>query len=198
MGALHDGHRSLFDAARAENETVVASLFVNPAQFGEQADLAAYPARRGARRRDRSGRRTSTCCSRRRGEEMYPAGFGTWVDVDGARRRGSGARPGHFRGVATVCLKLFNIVQPRRAYFGQKDAQQGAVVRRIVRDLHLRRRDPRAADRARPRRARLVVAQRAALARRAGAGARAAARAPRRRRRVRPAAATPSPRRARG
>jgi pantoate--beta-alanine ligase len=135
MGALHDGHRSLLRAARSENEVVVASLFVNPAQFGEAADLATYP-----RDEERDARIAAKCgvdvLFAPSVEEMYPPGFGTWVDVDelGAEEA---ARPGHFRGVATVCVKLFNIVQPRRAYFGQKDAQQGAVLQRLVRDLDL-------------------------------------------------------------
>jgi pantoate--beta-alanine ligase len=135
MGALHDGHRSLFEAARAENELVVASLFVNAAQFGEQADLAAYP-------RDEEGdARIAEACGvdvlfAPSAEEMYPPGFGTWVDVDDAGAEGD-ARQGHFRGVATVCVKLFHIVRPRRAYFGQKDAQQAVVIRRVVRDLNL-------------------------------------------------------------
>ena len=135
MGALHEGHRSLFRAARAENEVVVASLFVNPAQFGDAADLAAYP------RDEVQDARVAAECGVDvlfvpRVEEMYPPGFGTWVDVDELGAEGA-ARPGHFRGVATVCVKLFNIVRPRRAYFGQKDAQQGAVLRRVVRDLDL-------------------------------------------------------------
>ena len=135
MGALHAGHVSLFGAARAENELVVASLFVNAAQFGEQADLAAYP-------RDEAG---DAVLAEEAGvdilfaptpREVYPEGFGTWIEVDDAGAEGT-ARAGHFRGVATVCVKLFNIVQPRRAYFGQKDAQQAVVIRRVVRDLNL-------------------------------------------------------------
>jgi pantoate--beta-alanine ligase len=135
MGALHAGHISLFQAARAENELVVASLFVNAAQFGEQADLAAYP-------RDETG---DASLAEKAGVdilfapapgEIYPEGFGTWIEVDDAGAEGA-ARAGHFRGVATVCVKLFNIVQPRRAYFGQKDAQQAVVIRRVVRDLNL-------------------------------------------------------------
>jgi pantoate--beta-alanine ligase len=135
MGALHDGHRSLLRAARSENEVVVASLFVNPAQFGEAVDLATYP-----RDEEQDARIAAECgvdvLFAPSVEEMYPPGFGTWVDVDdlGAEEA---TRPGHFRGVATVCVKLFNIVQPRRAYFGQKDAQQGAVLQRLVRDLDL-------------------------------------------------------------
>ena len=135
MGALHDGHRSLFRAARAESETVVASLFVNPAQFDEQSDLAAYPRDfdRDAAIAEAEGVDVLFAPSV---DEMYPAGFSTWVDVDDAGAEGE-ARPGHFRGVATVCVKLFNIVRPRRAYFGQKDAQQAAVLGRVVRDLDI-------------------------------------------------------------
>ena len=135
MGALHDGHRSLFRAARAESDTVVASLFVNPAQFDEQSDLAAYPRDfdRDAAIAEAEGVDVLFAPSV---DEMYPAGFSTWVDVDDAGAEGE-ARPGHFRGVATVCVKLFNIVRPRRAYFGQKDAQQAAVLRRVVRDLDI-------------------------------------------------------------
>lgn len=135
MGALHSGHVALFRAARAENDTVVASLFVNPAQFDERSDLAAYPRDevRDAAIAELAG---VDVLFAPEPEEMYPAGFGTWVDVDETGAEGT-ARPGHFRGVATVCLKLFNIVRPRRAYFGQKDAQQAIVVRRLVRDLDL-------------------------------------------------------------
>jgi len=135
MGALHDGHRSLFRAARAESDTVVASLFVNPAQFDEQSDLAAYPRDfdHDAAIAEAEGVDVLFAPSV---DEMYPAGFSTWVDVDDAGAEGE-ARPGHFRGVATVCVKLFNIVRPRRAYFGQKDAQQAAVLGRVVRDLDI-------------------------------------------------------------
>jgi len=135
MGALHEGHVSLFRAARTENDVVVASLFVNPAQFDEDADLAAYPRdeQRDARVAEEAGVDVLFAPS---AEEMYPQGFATWVDVDVSGGEAA-ARPGHFRGVATVCLKLFKIVKPRRAYFGQKDAQQLAVMRRMVRDLNL-------------------------------------------------------------
>jgi len=135
MGALHAGHVSLFGAARAENETVVASLFVNPAQFGEQSDLAAYPRDEGrdAQVAERAGVDVLFAPPV---DEMYPPGFTTWVDPGDTGAEGT-ERPGHFRGVATVCLKLFTIVRPRRAYFGQKDAQQAIVVRRLVRDLNL-------------------------------------------------------------
>ena len=137
MGAFHDGHLALFRAARAENDYVVASLFVNPAQFAAGEDLERYP-------RDEE---CDALVAHEAGvdllfaptaEEMYPPGFQTWVEVEELSRGLEGeARPGHFRGVATVCLKLFCIIRPRRAYFGQKDAQQLAVVRRLVRDLEL-------------------------------------------------------------
>lgn len=135
MGALHAGHVALFEAARAECDTVIASLFVNPAQFSEDADLASYP-------RDEEA---DAAVAAEAGvdllfapsvEEMYPPGFSTWVDP-GEEGLEAEFRPGHFRGVATVCLKLFTIVRPDFAYFGQKDAQQVAVVRRLVRDLAL-------------------------------------------------------------
>jgi pantoate--beta-alanine ligase len=131
MGALHGGHRALFRAARAENERVVASLFVNPAQFDEQADLAAYPRDEA---RDLELAEAEGVDVVFAPDELYPPGFSTWVEPEDTGAEGA-ARPGHFRGVATVCLKLFNIVRPERAYFGQKDAQQVAVIRRLVRDL---------------------------------------------------------------
>jgi len=137
MGAFHEGHLSLIRAARAENDVVVVSLFVNPSQFDEAADLAAYPRdeARDLRLAEEEGVDLVFAPS---ADEMYPPGFQTWVDVEEASRGLEGdARPGHFRGVATVCLKLFAIVQPERAYFGQKDAQQAVVVRRLVRDLNL-------------------------------------------------------------
>jgi len=137
MGAYHGGHLALFAAAREENALVVASLFVNPAQFGDPADLARYP-------RDESA---DAAIAEEAGvdvlfappvEELYPPGYETWVEVERASQGLEGEfRPGHFRGVATICLKLFNVVRPRRAYFGQKDAQQVEVLRRMVRDLNL-------------------------------------------------------------
>jgi pantoate--beta-alanine ligase len=135
MGAFHDGHLSLFRTARGECGTVVASLFVNPAQFAPSDDLARYPRdeERDARLAEDAGVDVLFVPGV---EEMYPPGFGTWVDVETAGGE-SDARPGHFRGVATVCLKLFNIVRPDAAYFGQKDAQQAALLRRLVRDLNL-------------------------------------------------------------
>ncbi len=137
MGAFHDGHLALFKAARAENAFLVVSLFVNPAQFGASEDLAAYPRdeKRDARLAEEAGVDVLFTPS---AEELYPPGFQTWVEVErlGGELEGK-YRPDHFRGVATICLKLFNIVRPDRAYFGQKDAQQVAVVRRMVRDLEL-------------------------------------------------------------
>ena len=137
MGAYHAGHLSLFAAAREENEQVVASLFVNPAQFGDASDLARYPRDEAADAAiaEEAGVDVLFAPSP---EELYPAGYETWVDVEQASQGLEGAqRPGHFRGVATICLKLFNIVRPRRAYFGQKDAQQVEVLRRMIRDLNL-------------------------------------------------------------
>jgi pantoate--beta-alanine ligase len=137
MGAFHDGHRSLFAAARVECATVVASLFVNPAQFGPGEDYAAYP-------RDEAHDGTAAEAA---GidvlfipdrAEIYPPGFDTWVDPGALGETLEGAiRPGHFRGVATVCLKLFNLVGAERVYFGRKDAQQVAVIRAMLRDLDL-------------------------------------------------------------
>jgi pantoate--beta-alanine ligase len=135
MGAFHEGHISLFRAAREENDIVVVSLFVNPAQFGPDEDLARYPADedRDSRLADDAGVDYLFAPTL---EEIYPPGFETWIVVEELSRPLEGTfRPGHFRGVATVCLKLFNIVGPDRAYFGQKDAQQAAVIKRMVRDL---------------------------------------------------------------
>jgi pantoate--beta-alanine ligase len=137
MGAFHEGHLSLFRAARAENDLVVVSLFVNPAQFAAGEDLARYPRgeERDARLAEAEGVDVLFVPD---ADEIYPSGFQTWVDVERLGSILEGVhRPGHFRGVATVCLKLFNLVRPDRAYFGQKDAQQAAVIRRMVRDLAL-------------------------------------------------------------
>jgi pantoate--beta-alanine ligase len=133
MGALHDGHVALFRAARLENDRVVASLFVNPAQFDEQADLEAYPRDEA---RDLELAEAEGVDVVFAPDELYPEGFATWVEPDETGGEGA-SRPGHFRGVATVCLKLFNLVRPERAYFGQKDAQQVAVIRHMVRDLNI-------------------------------------------------------------
>ncbi len=137
MGALHAGHVALFEAARAECDTVVASLFVNPAQFDDDADLAAYPCDEEADAAVAAEAGVDLLFAPRP-EEIYPPGFQTWVDVEGVSRGLEGdARPGHFRGVATVCLKLFTVVRPDLAYFGRKDAQQVAVLEQLVRDLAL-------------------------------------------------------------
>jgi pantoate--beta-alanine ligase len=137
MGAFHKGHLSLIRAARAENEVAVVSLFVNPAQFRAGEDLAHYPRDEG-RDAGLAAEEGVDYLFAPAPEEIYPPGFQTWVDVEELSKPLEGTfRPGHFRGVATVCLKLFNIVRPRRAYFGQKDAQQVAVVKRMVRDLDL-------------------------------------------------------------
>jgi len=137
MGYLHEGHLSLVRQARAENSTVVASIFVNPTQFAPAEDFRSYP-----RDFDRDlallGKEKTDIVFAPSEEEMYPATFSTWVDVEKVTERLEGAcRPGHFRGVATVVTKLFNIVQPTRAYFGQKDAQQALVIKRIVADLNM-------------------------------------------------------------
>jgi pantoate--beta-alanine ligase len=137
MGAFHAGHLALFAAAREENDVVVASLFVNPAQFGTGEDLDRYPRdeERDAKLAQEAGVDVLFAPS---AEEIYPEGFSTWVDVGELGERLEGEfRPGHFRGVATVCVKLFNIVRPDRAYFGQKDAQQAAVIKQLVRDLNI-------------------------------------------------------------
>jgi pantoate--beta-alanine ligase len=137
MGAFHEGHLALIAAAREECETVVVSVFVNPAQFVAGEDFAGYP-RDGTRDSQLAEAAGTDVLFIPSAEELYPPGFQTWIEVEelGAVLEGA-HRPGHFRGVATVCCKLFNIVRPQRAYFGQKDAQQVAVVRRMVRDLNL-------------------------------------------------------------
>jgi pantoate--beta-alanine ligase len=137
MGALHAGHVALIEAARADCDVVVVSLFVNSAQFDERTDLDAYP-RDEARDGELAAAAGADYLFAPTHDELYPQGFQTWVDVEALSRGLEGEqRPGHFRGVSTVCLKLFNIVRPQLAYFGQKDAQQVAVVRRMARDLDL-------------------------------------------------------------
>jgi pantoate--beta-alanine ligase len=137
MGALHAGHVSLFSAARRECDDVIVSVFVNPAQFDDPADLERYP-RDEARDVAIAAEAGADVVFMPPVAEMYPAGFDTRVDVGIIGTVLEGAfRPGHFQGVATVCLKLFNIVEPHRAYFGQKDAQQVQVIRQVVRDLNL-------------------------------------------------------------
>lgn len=135
MGYLHTGHASLVERARREGGHVAASIFVNPTQFGPSEDLARYPR---DLERDKALLEEAGCdlLFVPSVEVMYPTGFETFVDVGSVALPLEGERrPGHFRGVATVVLKLFGIFQPRRAYFGQKDAQQLAVIRRLVRDL---------------------------------------------------------------
>jgi pantoate--beta-alanine ligase len=137
MGALHAGHLSLVDQARADNLTVAVSIFVNPTQFGDQKDIQGYP-------RDMEG---DLEMLRRHGvglvyaptvDEVYPEGFDTWVDVGPLAEKLEGLhRPGHFRGVATVVSKLFHLMQPDRVYFGQKDGQQVVVVQKLARDLDM-------------------------------------------------------------
>ena len=137
MGALHAGHLALLAAARERCDTVVMSLFVNPAQFGEPADLNGYP--RDEEHDLEAAREAGVdVVFAPSSAEMYPPGYQTWVEVTelGATLEGE-HRPGHFRGVATVCLKLFNAVRPDLAFYGQKDAQQVAVLRRMVADLNL-------------------------------------------------------------
>ena len=135
MGYLHEGHLSLVRRARQDCEHVVVSIFVNPTQFGPKEDLSKYP-----RDLDRDLSLLEPLgvdlVWPPSSEEMYPPGYQTWVEVEGITRPLEGAmRPGHFRGVTTVVAKLFNAVQPHRAYFGQKDAQQAAVIRQMARDL---------------------------------------------------------------
>ena len=137
MGALHNGHLALVRRGRAENAALAVSIFVNPAQFGDGEDLSRYP-----RDLDRD-----LALLEAEGvdlvfappvAEIYPPGFDTWIEPGAIAARLEGAaRPGHFRGVATVVTKLFNILRPDRAYFGQKDGQQAAVIRQLIRDLNL-------------------------------------------------------------
>ena len=137
MGALHAGHLSLVRAAKAKSDVVAASIFVNPTQFGPNEDFTRYPRdlNRDLALLEREGVDVVFVPSV---EEMYPQQSVTWVTVDGLSDRLCGkSRPGHFRGVATVVAKLFNIVEPDLAFFGQKDAAQVAVIRRMVRDLDM-------------------------------------------------------------
>lgn len=138
MGALHEGHMTLVRRAKEQCDYTVVSIFVNPTQFGPSEDFSKYP---------RTLESDADIC-REAGvdlifapsaEEMYPQGFKTWVDVGGVTEVLEGAfRPGHFRGVATVCTKLFNIIEPDLAFFGKKDYQQLQVICRLVRDLNMR------------------------------------------------------------
>ncbi|MET0182124.1 MAG: pantoate--beta-alanine ligase [Caulobacterales bacterium] len=137
MGALHDGHISLVKRAKAECGSAIASIFVNPTQFNDKADFTRYPRtlENDARLLEPAGCDVIFAPD---AQEMYPQGFDTRIDIGSVTTQLEGAmRPGHFAGVATVVAKLFNIVQPARAYFGQKDAQQVVVVRKLVADLNM-------------------------------------------------------------
>jgi pantoate--beta-alanine ligase len=137
MGALHEGHLSLVRAARSSTDMVAASIFLNPTQFGPNEDLAKYP-RSFERDRDLLQSEGVELLFAPSVEEMYPAGAVTWVTVEELSNKLDGrSRPGHFRGVTTVVSKLFHIVEPDVAFFGQKDAAQVAIIRRMVRDLNL-------------------------------------------------------------
>jgi pantoate--beta-alanine ligase len=137
MGALHEGHMSLVRAAMADCRPVIASIFVNPTQFGPDEDLQKYP-RTLESDREKLEAAGVDFLFVPDAEEMYPRGFHTWVNVEGLSERLEGrVRPGHFRGVTTVVLKLLEIVQPQKAFFGRKDAQQALLIRQMSRDLHL-------------------------------------------------------------
>jgi pantoate--beta-alanine ligase len=136
MGALHEGHLSLVRAAKTKCDAIAVSIFVNPTQFGPTEDLAKYP-RQFECDRDLLEREGVDILFAPSVEEIYPNGAVTWVLVDGLSDKLDGrSRPGHFRGVTTVVAKLFNIIEPNAAFFGQKDAAQLAVIRRMVRGLH--------------------------------------------------------------
>lgn len=137
MGYLHEGHLSLVRRARAENDIVIATIFVNPTQFGPHEDLSTYPRDLPRDLALLEAERTDIVFAPASPAEMYPPGYQTWVDLTDLPTKLEGARrPGHFRGVATVVAKLFNLTRPHRAYFGQKDAQQCVVIRRMVADLN--------------------------------------------------------------
>jgi len=137
MGYLHEGHISLVRAAKAENKSVVVSIFVNPTQFGPKEDLSKYPRdlKRDLAMLEKIGADVVFFPA---DKEMYPPGYDTWVDVDKLTKRLEGAsRPTHFRGVTTIVTKLFNIVEADNAYFGQKDAQQALVIQKMANDLNM-------------------------------------------------------------
>jgi pantoate--beta-alanine ligase len=137
MGYLHEGHLALVKQARRENSAVIVSIYVNPTQFGPREDFGAYP-RDLDRDLDLLRKEGTDIVFVPLDDEVYSPGFSSWVDVEKVTERLEGAsRPGHFRGVATIVTKLFNIVQPTRAYFGQKDAQQVVVIKRMVADLNI-------------------------------------------------------------
>jgi pantoate--beta-alanine ligase len=136
MGYMHEGHAALMDRARQENDVVVVSVFVNPTQFGPNEDLAAYP-RDPARDLALMGAHGVDLAFFPSVDDLYPLGYATYVTVEGPMTQTlcGRSRPGHFRGVATIVTKLFHLVAPDRAYFGQKDGQQVAVIQQMVRDL---------------------------------------------------------------
>ena len=137
MGFLHEGHLSLVRRAKAENKFVAVSIFVNPSQFGPQEDLAAYPRDLERDINLLEGEGVNLIWTPTE-SIMYPPEYQTWVEVSEITKKLEGAsRPTHFRGVTTVVTKLFNVIQPDRAYFGQKDAQQAAVIRQMVSDLNM-------------------------------------------------------------
>ena len=135
MGYLHEGHLSLIRRAREECDHIIVSIFVNPTQFGANEDLSKYP--RDLERDLRLIEPYTDLVWTPSAEDMYPQGYQTWVEVGALTQPLEGAmRPGHFRGVTTIVAKLFNAIQPQKAYFGQKDAQQAAVIRQMTRDLN--------------------------------------------------------------
>jgi pantoate--beta-alanine ligase len=137
MGFLHEGHLALVKQARIENSAVIVSIYVNPAQFGPREDFGSYP-RDLNRDLELLGGEGVDIVFVPSDDEMYPPQFSSWVDVGKVTEQLEGvSRPGHFRGVTTIVAKLFNIVQPSRAYFGQKDAQQVVVIKRMVADLNM-------------------------------------------------------------
>ncbi len=137
MGALHAGHLSLVRAALAESQPVIASIFVNPTQFGPSEDFQKYPRTLEADCKKLEDAGVDFLFAPE-ASEIYPPGFRTWVNVEGLSERLEGrVRQGHFRGVTTVVLKLLDIVQPQKAFFGRKDAQQAGIIRQMARDLHL-------------------------------------------------------------
>ncbi|MBD3266418.1 pantoate--beta-alanine ligase, partial [bacterium] len=137
MGFLHEGHLSLVRTARQENDVVVATIFVNPTQFGPQEDFEDYP-RDTERDLALLEQEKTDVVFTPHAEEIYPKGFSTYITPPTQSEGWCGAkRPGHFRGVCTVVAILFNLIRPHRGYFGQKDAQQLAVIRQMARDLHL-------------------------------------------------------------
>ncbi len=137
MGYLHEGHLSLVKQARVENSSVVVSIFVNPTQFGPQEDLASYP-RDIQRDLSMLEKEKTDIVFMPSATEMYPTRFNSWVEVSKVTERLEGAsRPTHFKGVTTIVAKLFNIVQPTKAYFGQKDAQQAIVIKKMATDLNM-------------------------------------------------------------